>query len=188
LTIFVVVEGNAVPRLTVNYFLLLMLFAVASVNAAEQGEWGETSTAYTTIQISILPNILITDVTDIVLDINDRTQDVVFTQEFCVVGNTNADYVLTASGAAGEGSPFELVGEDGSVLPYQFSFNGDLAQPVDVPLDAGIESAPYELDNVGLDCNGAPNARFSITFRSEDLVLSPAGLFTGAVSLTVATQ
>ncbi|RMA81364.1 hypothetical protein [Umboniibacter marinipuniceus] len=176
------------PRLNVNYFLLPLLFSVSSIYAAEQGEWGETSTAYTTIQISILPNILITDVTDIVLDINDRTQDVVFTQEFCVVGNTNADYVLIASGAAGEGSPFELVGEDNTVLPYEFSFNGDLAQPVDVPLESGIESAPYELENVGIDCNGSPNARFSVTFRSEDLILSPAGLFSGAVSLTVATQ
>ncbi|WP_298636126.1 hypothetical protein [uncultured Umboniibacter sp.] len=175
------------PRLSVNYFLLSFL-VVANVFAAEQGEWGETSTAYTTIQISILPNILITDVTDIVLDISDRTQDVVFIQEFCVVGNTNSDYVLTASGAAGDGSPFELIGEDGSILPYTFSFNGDLAQPVDVQLAAGIESAPYELETVGLDCNGAPNARFSITFLSEDLVLSQAGLFSGAVSLTVATQ
>lgn len=176
------------PRLTVNYFLVSILFVVANVNAAEQGEWGETSTAYTTIQISILPNILITDVTDIFLDINDRTQDVVFTQEFCVVGNTNSDYMLTASGAAGENSPFELIGEDNSVLPYEFSFNGDLAQPVDVPLESGIQSTPYTLENVGADCNGSPNARFSVTFRSEDLVLSPAGLFSGAVSLTVATQ
>ena len=176
------------PRLTVNYLLFSLLFFVASANAAEQGEWGETSTAYTTIQISILPNILITDVTDIVLDINDRTQDVVFTQEFCVVGNTNADYVLTASGATGEGSPFELIGEDNTVLPYEFSFNGNLAQPVDVPLEPGIESVPYELENVGIDCNGSPNARFSVKFRSEDLILSPAGLFSGAVSLTVATQ
>ena len=176
------------PRLTVNCFLVALSLTAVNAHSAEQGEWGETSTAYTTIQISILPNILITDVTDIVLDINDRTQDVVFTQEFCVVGNTNADYVLTASGAAGEGSPFELIGEDNSVLPYEFSFNGDLAQPVDVPLESGIESAPYELENVGLDCNGSPNARFSVTFKSEDLILSSAGLFSGAVSLTVATQ
>jgi hypothetical protein len=176
-----------VTRLTVNYFLI-SLFLFSNAYAVEQGELGEESTAYTTIQITILPNILITDVTDIVLDISDRTQDVVFIQEFCVAGNTNGDYVLTASGAAGDGSPFELFGEDGAILPYQFSFNGDLSQPVDVPLETGIESAPYGLESVGLDCNGAPNARFTITFLGEDLVLSPAGLFTGAVSLTVATQ
>jgi hypothetical protein len=173
--------------LTVNYFLI-SLFLFSNAYAVEQGELGEESTAYTTIQITILPNILITDVTDIALDISDRTQDVVFIQEFCVAGNTNGDYVLTASGAAGDGSPFELIGEDGAILPYQFSFNGDLSQPVDVPLDTGIESAPYELESVGLDCNGAPNARFSITLLGEDLFLSPAGLFTGAVALTVATQ
>jgi hypothetical protein len=173
--------------LTVNY-LLISLLLFSNVYAVEQGESGEESTAYTTIKFCILPNILITDVTDIALDIGDRTQDVVFTQEFCVAGNTNADYVLTASGAAGDGSPFELIGENGTILPYQFSFNGDLSRPVDVPLEPGLESEPYELENAGLDCNGAPNARFSITFLSDDLVLSPAGLFTGAVSLTVATQ
>ncbi len=170
--------------------VLVALLSLASKQgyAVEQGEPGEDSTAITTISISILPNILITNVRDIFIDVADRTSDVSFTQDFCVTGNTGTNYFLQASGSAGDGSPFELLNTEGERLPYEFFFNGDLNQNIDVPLDSGVDSAPYELQNLSLSCDGAPNAQFTILLRSEDLLLAPAGLFSGSLSLTVAAE
>lgn len=157
-------------------------------NAQQQGVPGESSTAVTTINITVLPNILITDVQDIVLDIQDRTQDVVIDQEFCVVGNTSGNYVLQASGANNPGAPFELVGQDGEVLPFLMTFNGDIEAQVESELAPGVESPPFELENRGLSCGGRPNARMSLTFRAEDLLFASAGVFSGDLALTVAIE
>jgi len=173
-------------------FALILFIVVMSlsggVGAQQQGTPGETSTAVTTINISVLPNILITDVQDIYLDIQDRTRDVIIEQDFCVVGNTSGNYVLQASGANIPGAPFQLVGTDGEVLPFEITFNGDIEAEVGSELAPGIDSPPYELENRGLSCGGQPNARMSIRLKAEDLIFAPAGLFSGDLSLTVAIE
>ncbi|NVK11728.1 MAG: hypothetical protein HWD83_06975 [Gammaproteobacteria bacterium] len=170
----------------ISFVVFMSLCCV--VNAQQQGVPGETSTAVTTISISVLPNILITDVQDIYLDIQDRTQDVVIDQDFCVVGNTTGNYVLQASGANNPGAPFQLIGQDGEVLPFEMTFNGDIEAQVDAELAPGIDSPPFELENRGLSCGGAPNARMSITFKAEDLIFASAGVFSGDLALTVAIE
>lgn len=173
-----------------NLLITMLGFLVLTSTslAQQQGTPGVSSTAVTTINISILPNILITDVQDIFLDIQDRTQDVVIQQDFCVVGNTSGNYVLQASGANNQGAPFELIGQEGEILPFEMSFNGDIEAQVDAELTPGVDSPPFELENRGLSCGGSPNARMTITLKSEDLIFASAGIFSGDLSLTVAIE
>jgi hypothetical protein len=68
------------------------------------------------------------------------------------------------------------------------TFNGDIEAQVDAELAPGIDSPPFELENRGLSCGGAPNARMSITFKAEDLIFASAGVFSGDLALTVAIE
>jgi hypothetical protein len=168
---------------------LAALLAGPSAWAAVQGELGETeSTATTTITLSIEPHIQISNVSDIALEVADRSQDVSFEERVCVRGNLGSRYHVIAAGQDGSQNPFQLVSESGDTIPFDLFFRGDLSQSTSDRLNPGEASPFYGMQTGAQNCDGDDTAAFTVVFRSENLVPAEPGVYSGFLTLTVAAE
>ncbi|MBD3649137.1 MAG: hypothetical protein HUJ31_17190 [Pseudomonadales bacterium] len=154
-----------------------------SVPAANDGRLDESSLGVIEISLSILPSIQINTVTDIHLNINDRSVDAVFSESFCVVGNTGGRYTVLAEGSESMSNRFLLRNDEGEPLEYDVSFLGNPAGGEYDLLEPGEASPPYPLNTNASDCEGTTS--FRIIFRSEDLKLAGSGLYSGSLTMVV---
>ena len=167
----------------------LALLSTQPAYSAIQGEISATeSTAVTTITLSIEPNIQISNVSDIVLDVTDRSQDVQFDESICVRGNVGGRYSIIAAGEDGGNSPFQLTSGAGDTIGYQVYFRGDLTRIAGDRLSAGEASPFYEMKSQTRDCDGDNTAAFVIVFKSDDLLPAEPGIYTGFLTLTVEAE
>lgn len=178
-------------RLRRQIFCLLgcVLLGANPAWPAIQGELGDVeSSAVTTITLSIEPHIQISSVSDIVLEVADRSQDVSFEERICVRGNTGSRYHVIAAGQDGAQSPFQLVTDSGESIPYDLFYRGDLSQTTSDLLAPGEASPFYGMQTGAQDCDGDETAAFSIVFRAEDLRPATPGIYSGFLTLTVAAE
>jgi hypothetical protein len=169
--------------------LLLAMLLSQFTWAAVQGEPGSTeSSATTTITLSIEPHIQISNVSDIVLEVTDRSQDVSFEERICVRGNLGSRYHVIAAGQDGSENPFELRSDAGDSIPFDFFFRGDLSQTTSDRLNPGEASPLYAMQTAAQNCDGDDTAAFTVVFRSEDLLPAKPGVYSGFLTLTVAAQ
>lgn len=163
--------------------------ATPIVWAAIQGQPGETeSTAVTTITLAIEPNIRISNVGDITLDVTDRSQDVIFEEPICVRGNLGSRYSVIAASQDGSQNPFVLDTEAGDRIEYEVYFRGDLANANSDQLFPGQHSPFYPMMNNHQDCDGNDTAAFQIIFRSEQLLPAAPGIYSGFLTVTVSAE
>ncbi|MGH1469966.1 MAG: hypothetical protein ACRBCS_02145 [Cellvibrionaceae bacterium] len=170
--------------------LFVLLLGLPNMgSAALQGEADALkSTAVTTIQLNIQPNIQISNVSDIELEVADRSQDVVFEEGICVRGNTSSRYNVTAAGQDGNSQPFSLATPNGDTVNYEIYFRGDLTQSNKDPLRPGEASPFYPMPVGATDCDGDNTAAFTVIFRSSDLLPAEPGVYSGFLTLTVAAE
>lgn len=169
--------------------ILPLFFATQWAIAAVQGELGERdSRATTTITLNIEPHIQISNVSDIVLEVTDRSQDVSFEERICVRGNLGSRYHVIAAGQDGSQNPFQLLNESGDSIPYDLFFRGDLSQTTSDRLNPGEASPFYSMQSGTQDCDGDDTAAFAIVFRSENLLPAKPGVYSGFLTLTVAAE
>lgn len=180
--------GYLIPSLAI--FCTAGLLSLSPItSSAIQGEAGtQESTAITTIRLSIQPNIQISNVNDIELEVTDRTQDVVFEEGICVRGNTSSRYSITAAGQNGNRQPFSLTTPTGDSMNYEIYFRGDLSQSNKDPLQPGEASPFYPMPVGATDCDGEDTAAFTVIFRSSDLLPAEPGTYSGFLTLTVAAE
>ncbi|MGI1678245.1 MAG: hypothetical protein K6L75_05915 [Cellvibrionaceae bacterium] len=182
-------EFPAKLAVAVILFSASFLWLPSKAIAALQGEAGALkSTAVTTIRLSIQPNIQISNVSDIELEVADRSQDVVFEEGICVRGNTSSRYNVTAAGQDGNSQPFSLVTPTGDTVNYEIYFRGDLTQSNKDPLLPGEASPFYPMPIAATDCDGDNTAAFTVIFRSSDLLPAEPGIYSGFLTLTVAAE
>jgi hypothetical protein len=166
-----------------------LLFAAQWAMAAVQGELGERdSTATATISLNIAPHIQISNVSDIVLEVTDRSRDITFEERICVRGNLGSRYHVIAAGQDGSQNPFQLLTESGDSIPYDLFFRGDLSQTTSDRLNPGEASPYYAMKSGAQDCDGDDTAAFTIIFRSEHLLPAKPGVYSGFLTLTVAAE
>lgn len=178
-----------IKRLLGCFLLAGLLLAGHSAIAAIQGEQGDVeSSAVTTITLSIEPHIQISSVSDIVLEVADRSQDVSFEERICVRGNVGSRYQVIAAGQDGAQNPFQLATESGESIPYDLFYRGDLSQTNSDLLAPGEASPYYSMQTRAQDCEGDETAAFSIVFRAENLRPAPPGVYSGFLTLTVAAE
>ena len=151
--------------------------------AAQQGKLGENSTASYTISLAIQPSMEINTVSDIALNISDRSIDATFSKPFCVRGNTPNKYTLVASGANQGNNAFVLRNANNAELRYYVSFRGDLKSTTFDNLSPGVPSRIYSVQSRGSICDSS--TEFKVTFRSMDLETAGSGLYTGSLTLLV---
>lgn len=170
--------------------LLAMLAAWSPITmAALQGERGiEDSTATTLITLNIEPNLQISNVSDITLDVTDRTKDVQFEERVCIRGNLGSRYTVTAASQDGNQSPFRLKTEANDSIDYEVYFRGDLSQSTTDRLFPGQPSPFYEMQTKVQNCDGDDTAAFTIFFKSTDLQIAAPGTYSGFLTLTVAAE
>ena len=163
--------------------------AFTAANAAIQGERGdESSTAVTTISLNIGANIQISNVDDIVLQVNNRDQDVQYEERICIRGNVGSRYSVTAASQDGSQNPFQLRTSVGETIGYQVYFRGDLGQANTDQLFPGQPSPYYEMQTQVQNCDGDDTAAFSVFFKSNDLQIAKPGIYSGFLTLTVAAE
>ena len=170
--------------------LLLASLVLIPVHAgaAIQGDLGETSTAVTTISLNVEPNIQISNVSDITLDVTDRRQDIEFEEQVCVRGNVGSRYSVTAAGQDGSQTPFQLQTATGDSIAYEVYFRGDLSQSTKDQLFPGQASPFYQMETQIQNCDGDDTAAFTVLFKSDDLLTAEPGTYSGFLTLTVAAE
>ena len=149
--------------------ILALLLLMPAVFAANDGKVGTQSTAEISISLAILPSIQIETVSDVRLNIVDRSIDTTFSEPFCVRGDDATKYSIIAYGSSSS-EGFTLLNNEGEQLSYLVSFRGNTAAQVFDSLAPSTASPVYNTAASELSCvNGS---EFKITFRSEDLQLS----------------
>ncbi len=157
--------------------------------SAIQGEAGaESSTATTTITLTLQPSIQISNVGDIVLNVTDRSQDLIAEERICVRGNVGGRYSVIAAGQDGGKNPFQLRSTSGDSIAYQLFFRGDLTAITSDELSPGQASPFYSMKTQNPDCNGEDSAAFSLLFKSSDLLPDTPGTYGEFLTLTVAAE
>ncbi len=179
--------GGLISRLTAP--VLAIALAAPCSQAALQGELGsESSSAVTTILLNIEPNIQITNVSDISLDVTNRNEDVQFEERVCIRGNVGSRYSVTAAGQNGSQTPFQLRTDTGETIAYEVYFRGDLSQNTTDQLQPGQSSPFYSMNTEVQDCAGDDTAAFTVLFKSSDLLPAAPGTYSGYLTLTVAAE
>lgn len=159
------------------YFLLL---APLSGFAARDGVLDERrSEGSIRISLAILPSLQISVVNQIYIDIQNVNADALFSEVVCITGPPGGKFSLVAAGNDGAFQLSSLVGQQ---LPYSVSYRGKDRTSFD-QLQAGVPSPPYTLASKSSGCSQEDN--FQILFKSEDLKVIQAGLYSGALTLMV---
>ena len=168
---------------------VISVLAALNANAALQGETGaESSSAVTTISLNIEPNLQITNINDITLDVTTRDQDITYEERVCIRGNTGSRYSVVAASQDGSQNPFQLTTDAGDVIGYEVYFRGDLSQSNTDQLFPGQSSPFYTMQTQVQNCNGDDTAAFTVLFKSTDLQVAAPGVYSGFLTLTVAAE
>ena len=170
-------------KLALGMAALLLACTPFLAGAAQQGELGKDSSASYTISLSIQPSMEIRTVSDITLNISDRTVDATFSKPFCVQGSVPGKYRLIAYGTNQHETTFVLRNADRDTLRYYVSYRGDPRSAEFDPLSPGVLSRAYDV--LPRDSNCADLTDFMVTFRSADLRDAGSGLYTGSLTLLV---
>jgi len=169
--------------------LSALLLTMPLAHSALQGDTTATeSTATTTITLAIEPNIQISNVSDIVIDVTDRNSDVEVEESICVRGNTGGRYSVSASATDGGNAPFQLQSENGDNISYQVYFRGDLTNGGRDQLIPGQRSAYYDVQSGSSDCDGNNTASFIIIVTADEMRNAEAGIYSGLLGLTASVQ
>ena len=183
--------GGLIGRLTAMTWAMYLVLPMMTPKAyaALQGERGaETSSAVTTISLNIEPNIQISNVSDITLDVTNRNEDIQFEERVCIRGNIGSRYSVTAASQDGSQNPFQLQTDTGDTIAYEVYFRGDLAQTTTDQLQPGQSSPFYSMQTQVQDCAGDDTAAFTVLFKSADLLPAAPGSYSGYLTLTVAAE
>lgn len=170
--------------------LSALLLCVPLAHSALQGDAAANqSTATTTITLAIEPNIQISNVSDLVIDVTDRSKDVEIEESICVRGNTGGRYSVTASATDGGNAPFQLQSEKGDNINYQVYFRSDLKLSGSKDqLIPGQRSPYYDVQSESRDCNGDDTAAFIIIVTAAEMREAEAGIYTGLLGITASVQ
>ncbi len=170
-------------RAICSILLLVIFFQVPFAIAARDSQLDSRSDAEITISLSIVPSIQIETVSDVRLDITDRSIDANFSKYFCVRGITSTKYNVIAYGSSGVDNTFLLANTNGEQLAYGVSYRGNLTSDNFDVLFPGIPSPVYSTISTEMACTDG--ASFKVTFRSQDLQAATSGLYSGALTLLV---
>jgi len=169
--------------LTQSVLALSILTCAHPAFAQESGDLGESSSVNLSLSLSVLPTIQIETVSDISLDITDRSVDSDYTETICVKGNAGDKYSVTATGTSTESSSFYLESNAGGQLIYHVAYQeGNAASQGE--LTPGVPTPHFRLPSLGSDCDGISSS-LTVSFKSAELMGVEAGLYTGNLTLVI---
>ena len=173
----------------VLYLCLLFGLLTTESMASRDGRLGLTSTGEVHIRLVINQGIQVSNLKDIEISVDTLTSsDIVVTQRFCVRGNTDGLYTMTAFSDRGGSNPFTISSSSGNEISYQLYFRSDLAKSIGDTMKPNVPSRLYQLNNDGVNCNGQDNAEIRLVIPSEQINQASDKEYNGFLNLTVAIE
>lgn len=168
---------------------LAILLTSSSSYAASDGRLGNNSTGEIQILLIINQGIQISNLQDIEIIINTNAEgDTHISKRFCIRGNTEGSYSMTAFSDRGGSAPFSLSSSNDDQVEFELNFRGDLSNSVGDPLKPNIPSRQYKLNNDGVNCNGQDNAEIELVIPASQINQARDKQYNGYLNLTVAIE
>ena len=157
-----------------------------SAYAATQGAVGGNSTGTIDISVTVNDEVRISNLSDI-NGVFDGVNDIVGTSAACVYRNGTGLYQITASGSGAAGAFTITDGVFPTPIPYSVTFDdgsGASAMATGVALTGQTGADPASDTCAGTGNNGT----VEVTIAAADMVIAPAGSYTGTLTLVVAPE
>jgi len=176
----------------------LMLIPTALFAATNPDDPGETSTGTSDISVDIPPLVKISGIQD--LTYNDYTghPDGItranLNQDVCIYSNLDTDggsYSVTLSGTStGAPAGFTITSGDGleawERIAYSAFWNDASGIGGGEEMDHGDPDDGFENFSNLIDCDGTPNANFSVSMTQANLLAVRPGTYTGTLTILIA--
>ena len=169
-------------------FLLIGLIASECL-ASRDGRIGATSTGEIHIRLEINQGIQVSNLEDIEITVNTlTTSDITVAKRFCVRGNTEGLYSMTAFSDRGGSRPFSISSASQDDINFQLYFRSDLSRSVGDQLKPNVPSRLYQLNNDGVNCNGQDNSEIKLVIPAAQINQARDSEYRGFLNLTVAIE
>ncbi len=172
-----------------DFVIAAALCAVANTGlAATQGEPGRETTAINRITLIIHPSLQITNVDDITINVSQRNEDALHTEEVCVRVNGGSSYFVTAHTDDAAEPQFLLRNQDDQSLAFEVRYRSDLNESAGELLQPNVNSRLQSSPQAQASCEGGSSAAFGLKFPATQLSTAQPGVYTGLLTLTVVTE
>lgn len=174
-------------------FILPLCFIFGFISyesmASRDGRVGATSTGEIHIRLEINQGIQVSNLEDIEITVDTLTSsDVNVSKRFCVRGNTEGLYSMTAFSDRGGSRPFSISSAAQDEIDFKLYFRSDLSRSVGDQLQPNVPSRLYQLNNDGVNCNGQDNAEISLVIPAAQINQARDSEYRGFLNLTVAIE
>jgi hypothetical protein len=156
---------------------------ISSVEAAQDGTLGATSTGSTDMDVTIPGLVRITGVGN--LDFGNYTGGSApsLYEPVCVYTNdASGNYKVTARGT-GASYAFTVDDGNGHTIPYSVSWD-DFSATISLSPDTA-STTRSGANTSSQTCGGGNSARFQVSFTASALLSKPAGTYTGTLTLII---
>lgn len=166
--------------------LLVTLLFNSSLQAAEDGDIGTTSSGQLTIRLFIDEGVQIANLNDVVVETtrDSVSGNLTLDEEFCIKGTVGSQFQIETSTNVLGGSQFALVGDQGDALNYRVVFNAAFAGSTSEQLQPNTPSQIYTVDQF-YDCTTENNVSVDVIFEEADILSSLSIEYTGILFITV---
>jgi len=166
--------------------VLASLLFYSSLQAAQDGEIGSTSSGQLLIRIFIDEGVQIANLNDVVFESSrdSISGNLTLSDEFCIKGSVGSQFQVSTSTNVLGGSQFALVGDQGDALPYRVNFISPLSGGTPEQLAPNTPSQVRTI-NAFFDCATGNNVAISVVFEEADILSSLSIEYTGILFITV---
>lgn len=176
-------------RADTKTFIAAALCAVFNIGPVVSGEeFGREATGVPRISLTIHPNLQITDVDDIAIDVSRRGADTLHTEELCVRVNGGSSYFVMAHTDVAAETGFQLRNQDNQNMAFEVRYRSDSNGPAGELLQPNIQSRLQYSQKAQASCEGGSLATVGLRFPEPRLSNGEPGIYTGSLTLTVVTE
>lgn len=169
-------------------YLIFGLFCYESL-ASRDGRVGATSTGEIHISLKINQGIQVSNLEDIEITVDTLTKsDVIVARRFCIRGNTEGLYSMTAFSDRGGSRPFSMSSASQDEIDFKLYFRSDLSKSIGDQMKPNVPSRLYQLNNDGVNCNGQDNSEIRLVIPAAQINQARDSVYRGFLNLTVAIE
>lgn len=163
--------------------LITLMSVPQAALAATQGGVGLSSSGSLNISVEVAPQVTLSGLEDIQLNISDTSSDSAYSDGLCVQGSGASNYYVVAQGS-GDNGQFALSDNQGNSLDYDVSYT-TLDASQQESLLHGQRSSSYRLNR---QCNDGDNSAITVNLPSQNLQQAQAGRYSGTLTLTISAE
>jgi len=172
--------------ITLGLAMVVSVLFDSSLQAAEDGEIGTSSSGQLTIRLFIDEGVQIANLNDVVVETarDSVSGNLVMAEEFCIKGTVGSQFQIASSTNVLDRSQFALVGDQGDALNYRVIFNAAFSGSTNEQLQPNVPSQAYTVDQF-YDCASENNVSIDVIFEEVDLLSSLSIEYIGILFIAV---